>query len=77
MDAKVNLFIKWARNVIISVIFQIKAELKLNFESLWLNKSIMSLTAQPVPKFESGSEKLANRNDSNTEQDSKRPQWFK
>ena len=38
MDAKVILFIKWARNVIISVIFQIKAELKLNFESLWLNK---------------------------------------
>ena len=38
MDAKVNLFIKWARNVIILVIFQIKAELKLNFESLRLNK---------------------------------------
>ena len=38
MDAKVNLFIKWARNVIILVIFQIKAELELNFESLRLKK---------------------------------------
>ena len=38
MDAKVNLFIKRARNVIISVIFQIKAELKLNFESLRFKK---------------------------------------
>ena len=52
MDAKVNLFIKQARNVIISVIFQIKAELKLNFESLRLISSMVSLTAQPVPKFE-------------------------
>ena len=38
MDARVNLFIKRARTVIISVIFQIKAELNLNFESLRLNK---------------------------------------
>ena len=38
MDAKVNLFIKRARNVIISVIFQIKAELELNFELSLLKK---------------------------------------